>query len=492
MVRTYLDWLIELPWSKLDAGSDRHRRGARASSTRTTTASTRSRRASSSTSRCASSTRRARSPILCFVGPPGVGKTSLGQSIARALGLQVRARQPGRRARRGGDPRPPAHLHRRDARQHHPERSARPARATRCSCSTRSTSSARGFHGDPSAALLEVLDPEQNSTFRDNYLDVPFDLSQGAVHRHGERARHDSGAAARPHGGHRAPRLHGGGEARRSRRATSCRASSRRTGSSRSRCEITDAALRPIIDDYTREAGVRNLEREIGAVLRNAAVRIAEGTASSVRDRRRRPARDPRRRARSRTRSRCAPACRASRPASRGRRSAATSCSSRRRACPGSGQLILTGQLGDVMKESAQAALTLVKARARDARRRRRACSRRTTCTSTCRRARSRRTARARAWRCSSRWRRCSPAAGARRRRDDGRDQPARPRAADRRHQGEGARGAARGHRARCCCRRATSKDLEDVPRRACATKCSSCSANASTRSCAKRSALTS
>ena len=120
-----------------------------------------------------------------------------------------------------------------------------------------------------------------------------------------------------------------------------------------------------IIDDYTREAGVRNLEREIGNVCRNVAVRIAEGSEARMQVRPGGPRRDSRRRASSNPRSRCAAAFRASPRDSPGRRSAATSCSSKRARTPGTGKLILTGQLGDVMKESAQAALSLVKARAR-------------------------------------------------------------------------------------------------------------------------------
>jgi ATP-dependent Lon protease len=117
-------------------------------------------------------------PILCLVGPPGVGKTSLGQVDRPRDRPQVRAHVARRRARRGRDPRPPPHLHRLDARQDHPEHGKRPASTTRCSCSTRSTRWRMDFRGDPSSALLEVLDPEQNATFNDHYLEVDYDLSR--------------------------------------------------------------------------------------------------------------------------------------------------------------------------------------------------------------------------------------------------------------------------------------------------------------------------
>ena len=264
---------------------------------------------------------------------------------------------------------------------------------------------AGGFHGDPASALLEVLDPEQNSTFRDNYLAVPYDLSKvmfictanvldtipGPLRDRMEVIQLP-GYTARGEAADRAP-------------LPACRASSRRPASRAEQCEISDDALMAIIDDYTREAGVRNLEREIGSVCRNVAVRIAEGS-----DR----AHDGRAPATC-TRSSAPKRFEAEVAMRTGIPGVATGLAwtpvggdilfIEAARTPGSGQLILTGQLGDVMKESAQAALSLVKARAAplgiateslDA-------STSPTSTSTCRPARRRRTGRAPASRCSSR-----------------------------------------------------------------------------------------
>ena len=228
-----------------------------------------------------------------------------------------------------------------------------------------------GVQGDPSSALLEVLDPEQNSTFRDNYLGVPFDLSRVVFIATANMLDTIPGPLRDRM---EIISLAGYTEEEKlqiARRYLRARASWRRTALTPA--QVDDRPTRrcaTIIRDYTREAGVRNLEREIGRCCatprcgsprarRDAVVIGAEDLAEilgppPVRER----GRDAHQRAR------------ASRPASPGRRSAATSCSSRPPASPGNGKLILTGQLGDVMKESAQAALSLVKSRARDARHR--------------------------------------------------------------------------------------------------------------------------
>jgi ATP-dependent Lon protease len=222
---------------------------------------------------------------------------------------------------------------------------------------------AGGFHGDPSSALLEVLDPEQNSTFRDNYLAVPFDLSgvmfictanvldtiPGPLRDRMEIIQLPGYTAQE--------KLQ---IARRYLVARQLEA----TGLKPAQCEISDDALMAIIEDYTREAGVRNLEREVGKVLRNVAVRIAEGSAQAVKIERADLAAIL-----------GAPKYDAEIAMRTGVPGVATGLAwtpvggdilfIEATRMPGAGKLILTGQLGDVMKESAQAALSLVKARSR-------------------------------------------------------------------------------------------------------------------------------
>ncbi len=302
-----------------------------------------------------------RAPILCFVGPPGVGKTSLGQSIAHALqrpfvrvslgGVHDEAEMRGHRRTYVGAM--PGNI----------VQGLRKAGARNCVMMLDEIDKmSASIQGDPSAALLEILDPEQNSTFRDNYLGVPFDLSRvifiataNVIDNVSSPVRDRMEIIDLP------------GYTQEEKLQIAVRYLIQRqreaNGLSAEHCELTAAALNSIIANYTREAGVRQFEREIGRIMRHAAMRVAEGTQSQLRidtvdlDAILGPEKFEHE-----------IALRTSLPG------VATGLAwtpvggdilfIEATKVGGSGRLILTGQLGDVMKESAQAALTLVKARA--------------------------------------------------------------------------------------------------------------------------------
>jgi ATP-dependent Lon protease len=298
VIRTYLDWLISLPWNKLTQDNldvpharvvldedhydlkDVKERILEFLAVRKLRSERRGQPAPAAAPAIDYIRSEREGAILCFVGPPGVGKTSLGQSIARALGRKFVHMSLG-----GVRDEAEIRGHRRTYIGALPGRIMQALRRAESKNPVFMLDEVdklgMDFRGDPASALLEVLDPEQNNEFRDHYLDVPFDLSQvmfittanqlepvpsplldrmevlqlsGYTEREKLQIAHD----------YLIPRQ------------------VRENGLRADEVSFTDDALRAIIREHTREAGVRNLEREIGAVCRKVVMRIAEGQTSSL------------------------------------------------------------------------------------------------------------------------------------------------------------------------------------------------------------------
>jgi len=361
VTRTYLEWLVELPWSiSTDDHIELNEVRKCLDEDHYDLEKVKKRIVEYMAVRKLKADKKG--PILCLAGPPGVGKTSLGRSVARAIGrkfvrislggvrdeAEVRGHRrtyvgslPGRiiqGIKKAGTNNPVFVLDEIDKLGH-------------------------DFRGDPASALLEVLDPEQNNTFSDHYLEVTFDLSKVMFIATANQldpipwALRDRLEIIELPGYTRQEKKHIA-------RAFLVPKQLDEHGLKNDRCEITDEAVFEVIDSYTREAGVRNLEREIGSLCRGVAVKVAEGSAremesitpveveeylgpqkyvSEVADRTSEPG-------------------------------VATGLAwtavggdilfIEATKMPGKGKLTLTGQLGDVMKESVTAALSVVRARA--------------------------------------------------------------------------------------------------------------------------------
>jgi ATP-dependent Lon protease len=360
MVRSHLDWLLDLPWNiTTEENIDLAKAREVLDADHHDLAKVKKRLIEFLAVRKLNP--KGKSPILCFVGPPGVGKTSLGQSIAAAMNrkfvrqslggvhdeAEIRGHRrtyigalPGRiiqGLKRAGSKNPVFMLDEIDKLN-------------------------ASFQGDPSAALLEVLDPEQNNSFQDHYIDAPFDLSQVLFVA---TANVLDAVPAPLRDRMEVIELPGYAEedktiiARRYLVPRQLKA----VGLTPEQCIITDEALAEVVRGYTREAGVRQLEREIGAICRGVATGFAEGStgpvsvdAQSVRH------------YLGTAKYFNEVALRTSLPG------VATGLAwtavggdilfVEATKMSGDGKLLLTGQLGDVMKESAQAALSLVKSRA--------------------------------------------------------------------------------------------------------------------------------
>jgi len=361
IIRTYLDWLTELPWALPEAEKEIDIKRAREILDEDHYGLDKIKRRIIEYLAVRKLAPEGKAPILCFAGPPGVGKTSLGQSIARAMG------RPFTRVSLGGvHDEAEIRGHRRTyigAMPGNIIQAIRKAGTRDCVMMLDEIDKmGRGIQGDPSAAMLEVLDPEQNGTFRDNYLGVPFDLSRVVFIATANMLDTIPGPLR-----DRMEIITLAGYTEEEKLAIARRYLVKRqldaNGVTAEQVEIDDAALAAIIEYYTREAGVRNLEREIGKTIRHAAVQIAEGSQTHV------------------------AITEADLNETLGGRRFEDEVAQRTSVpgvatgmawtpvggdilfieatkMPGGGRMTLTGQLGDVMRESAQAAWSLLRSRA--------------------------------------------------------------------------------------------------------------------------------
>jgi ATP-dependent Lon protease len=391
MIRTYIDWVLDIPWDKptedrldpiearrvldedhydLDKVKERIveylavQQLRQRQDAKTAAAPADLSVSPAATAPPVTTAARMKGPILCFVGPPGVGKTSLGQSIARAMNRKfVRISLGGVRDEaeiRG---------HRRTYIGSMPGRLAQALKGAASSNPVLMLDEidkiSVGIQGDPAAALLEVLDPAQNHAFRDHYLEIPLDLSRvlfiatanqlGTIHP----ALLDRMEMISLSGYTEDEKVHIA-------RKYLVPRQLEENGVTLDQIELTDAALRRVIGEYTREAGVRTLERQIGTIARKVAARVAATAAHTARvDADRVPEYlGP-------------PKIRPEAPFRTSRPGVATGLAWTESGGDvlyieaallpgGSGQVILTGQLGSVMQESARAALSHLRQNARD------------------------------------------------------------------------------------------------------------------------------